>query len=443
MVDVVGANFLERMNDGAERVIDEDIIALNHPGGTTIANILYANPRNSKLDLAKCSITNGVWKVAPSSLSIGSSISFTIQNNFMISGVYLSGRITLPAYTNLCSNWLYYLINNLQIQVPGTNNFQYTGITLRDMYLMETSRARRDFLSAELMPAISTGASGDVFDFVCPLPFFWNEGMIATKGFILAANTLGSVINVNIQFNPMYSVVSGVTGHVPLSLPSSFDQLYMKTYAQIEHKITEFEAKRGPAPFKLPLNFAQYFRLPNQTVPSPGDRNSIQLTQLPQGELIRICISASDASKVGNSTNVTANGVDFNPVQFAYLRLTYMGNQLVLLESAKEILNQQLYNSNGDDAALQYSADVFTNNAGATGGQTTNLYNLTTLDCFVPAISGSMYESEFSLANSYNGQIFSLEYQTVDSISTLNWNITYISNGVADIKNGEMELIVS
>lgn len=424
---------------GAESVIDNSIIALNHPSGTTVNDVLYANPRNSKLDLTKLQIRNGVYKVAPTSLGIGSSIAFNILNRSIVSGFYLSGQIVLPAYTNLCSNWFYYLINTLQFQISGINNLQYTGISLRDMYLMETSKARRDYLSSDLMPAISTGASPeDYYDFIVPLPLFFNEGMIATKGFFMDLNTLSATIQMNIQFNSLQSVVSGVTGNTPLSLPTSFKSLYLKPYAQMDHLTNEFAAHRVSNIFRVPFNFVQYYSLVNQSI-TAGQKNSVQLQQLPQGELLRCVLSATNARAVGASDNKTV--VNYDPVQFSYLRLTLNGNDLVLLESQKEIYNQQLYNSNGDDAALQYTSTRFTNVAGATGGQTDFNNNLTTIDCFVPAISGSMYESEFSVAESFNGQIFQLEYQLADpTIDLLNWNITYLSNGIITVENGEAKL---
>lgn len=425
---------------GAEAVIDKSIIALNHPSGTTVNDVLYANPRNSKLDLTKLQIRNGVYKIAPTSLGIGSSISFNILNRSIVSGFYLSGQIVLPAYTNLCSNWFYYLIDTLQFQMSGINNLQYTGISLRDMYLLEASKARRDYLSSDLMPAISTGTDdGLTYDFIVPLPVAGiNEGMISNKGFYMDLNTLSSTIQMNIQFKSLYTVASGVTGHVPLSLPTSFKSLYLKPYAQMDHLTQEFAAHRVSNIFRVPFNFVQYYTIVNQSIVA-GAHNTLLLQQLPQGETLSIVLSATDATKVGNVGNT--GPVNFDPVKFKYLRMTLNGNDMVLLESEKEIYNQQLYNSNGDDAACQYVSTRFTDIAGATGGQTDFTNNLTTINCFVPAITGSLYESEFSVAESFNGQIFQLEYQLVDdSISSLNWNITYLSNGIIVVENGEAKL---
>jgi hypothetical protein len=424
---------------GAESVIDKSIIALNHPSGTTVNDVLYANPRNSKLDLTKLQIRNGVYKIAPTSLGIGNSISFNILNRSIVSGFYLTGSITLPAYCNLCSNWFYYLIDTLQFQMSGINNLQYTGISLRDMYLLENSKARRDYLNSDLMPAISTGASpSNPYTFIVPLSLFFNEGLLATKGFFMDLNTLSSTIQMNIQFKNLSTVVSGVTGHLSPSLPTSFDSLYMKPYAQMDHLTQEFAAHRVSNIFRVPFNFVQYYSIVNQTIQG-GAHNTLQLQQLPQGETVRLILSATDASKVGASDG--SQVVNYDPVKFSYLRMTLNGNDMVHLENEKQVYNQQLYNSIGDDAAMQYTSTRFANIAGVTGGQTDYNNNLTTIDCFVPAIAGSMYESEFSVAESFNGQIFQLEYQLADaSITSLNWNITYLSNGIIVVENGEAKL---
>lgn len=424
---------------GAEAVIDRSIVALNHPSGTTVNDVIYANPRNSKLDLTKLQIRNGVWKIAPTSLGLGSSISFNILNRSLIMGLYLTGSIQIPAYGQLISNWFYYLINFIQFQISGINNLQYTGISLRDMYLLEASNARRNYLSTLMPPILNNTASTVPYDFIVPLPFFFNEGMLATKGFVLDANTLSSTMQLNINFNPLYTVMAGVTGHT-LTYPTSFDSLYMKTYAQMDHLTQEFASHRISNIFRIPFNFVQYYSLINQPVPNTGPTgvNTLQLQQLPQGELLRIVLSASDASQVG-TLGGTSGLPNMDPVQFSYLRLTLNGNDMVLLESQKQVYNQMLYNSVGDDAATQYTSYVYAGNTG--GAAIAQQNNLTTLDCFVPAVAGSMYESEFSVAESFNGQIFQLYYTIAGGgISTLNWNITYLSNGIMSIENGEAKL---
>lgn len=429
----------DTMLQGAESVIDESVIALNHPSGTTVNNVIYANPRNSSLDLTKLQMRCGVYRIPPTSLGIASSVSWTVLNRSMITGLYISGKITIPAYTGLISNWFYYLINTLMVSISGINNLQYTGISLRDMYMLEAPKARRDFLTSDLLPICDNTTTGTPtqFDFIVPLPLFFNEGLIATKGFVFDANTLNTPMNININFNPLSQVTFAATGHTGPTLPTTFDQLYIKTYAQMDHLTQQFAAHKVSNSLKVPFNFVQYYSLPNQTCITGGVENTLQLQQLPQGELLRIVLSASDASKMGDPNTVKYD-MDFDPVKFKYLRLTLNGNDMIFLESEKEIYNQQLYNSIGDDAAIQYRSDVFTNATGTPGSSTKYM---TTLDCFVPAIAGSMYESEFSVAESFNGQIFQLSYKLVDTtISLLNWNITYLANGIINVENGEAKL---
>ncbi len=428
---------------GAESVIDRSIVALNHPGGTLVNDVIYANPSNSSLDLTKLQERVGVYRIAPTSLGLGNSISFSILNRSLLTGFYLTGTISVPAYSQLISNWFFYLINTLQFSISGINNLQYTGVSLRDMYLLENSKARRDYLSSDLMPAYdNTEGTGTVeVEFICPIPLFHNEGMIATKGFVLDANTLSSTMQMTINFNPIYHVFSGLTGHVPLTYPTSFNSLYLKPYMQMDHLTHEFAAHRISPIFRVPFNFVQYYNLVNQPVTSPDDINTLQLQQLPQGELTRIILSASDATKIGNvgSTQLA----NFDPVPFSYLRLTLNGNDLVLLDTEKQIYNQQLYNSIGDDAAAQYVSTRFSS-TGTTGSNIDYTNNLTTIDCFIPAIAGSMYQSEFSVAESFNGQIFQLYYRLAPKgqtdITRLNWNITYLSNAILSIESGEAKL---
>ena len=437
--------------------LSRSMVGLMHPGNVTVNSTIYSHEENSTLDTSIYEVRSGIAKVPATALNFQSNINFTLLNRSVVSGLYLTGQITIPQGAVLPSKWFYYALQNIQYGFPGISNFQLNGISMLNLFMRQNPQDRRDELN-NLNPGAIGVTGGTAVPFTVPLSYIIGEGFNADKGFYLSGGSLANVMQFSFQFNPAYQwigsggVTGGFTGGIVGSLPTQFDSLSMKICSQIDILNQEFDMARMSDIFRIPFSFVTSYPLFQQANAGPSTTQQIQLQALPSAEMTSILVWAVPSNRVGISSINTA--VDYSPIKFTYEKLSLQGVDFILLENNVEILTQNNFYSVGDSSGFYYNDDNVSYATSATG---TIQYNATTLsstqkrftalECFIADPSRCFDgQSKFQLSRNFSGQILTFYYKVPDDLTTavcpfIDFYFTYLANGIFDVQKGTANLI--
>lgn len=451
---ITGDEHMETVRRAVLSNLTKSYVALMHPGGIKLNETIYSSSENSVLDASIYQLRSGIARIPASSLSLMANMNFTINNTSVISGLYLTGQITIPEGAVLPSLWFYYGLQNVQIGMPGISNFQLNGISLLNLFLRQNPEDRRNELS-NLCPGAVGVTGGTTVKFTVPLSYIIGEGFVADRGFYQDQETLNSVMQFSFLFNPPSQWIGGLTGGIVGSLPTQFDALNMKVCSQIDILNSEFSMAKNSDIFRIPFTYVTSYPLFQQRNAGPGQIQQLSLQALPTAELCGILIFPVASNGRGSSSNNQA--AVYDPIQLTYHKLSLQGQDLILLEQNAEILTQNQFFSVGSSAGFYYDViePPYTNSA--TGSTGTYIYTdstpivqrqrFTSLECFIADPSGTFAgKGKFQLARNFSGQIFTFYYQvpddcTVSRVPYIDWYITYLANGLINIENGAAKLV--
>ncbi len=447
----VGSANSEMVQRAVMSNLNNSMIGLMSPSGIGLNQTIYAHEESSTLDTSIISVNSGIARIPGSSLNLGSNINFTILNRSTISGLYLTGSITIPQNAVLPSKWFYYAVQNIQFNIPGTSSYQLNGVSLLDLYMRQNPQDRRDGLN-DLIPSAIGATGGTNVPFTVPLSYIIGEGWTANDGFYMSAASLANVIQISFQFEPAYRWIGALPAGIVGSLPTQFNSLTLKLASQVDILNQEFDMAKMSDIFRIPFTYITSNPIFNQVNSGPSSIQTLNLTALPSGELISIFIHAIPSNKVGVSALNRA--VNFNPIKFDYHKLSLQGTDLILLENEKEILSQNTFYSVGDSCGFYYNDNNVT--SAYVGGTGTFVYTgstivsaqqrFTTLECFIADPSSCFNGSKFQLSRNFSGQVLTFYYVVPQELTNANcpyidFYVTYISNGIVDVQKGTSTLI--
>ena len=413
--------------------VESSMFGMMHPGNITSGSH-YAHQDSSSLEVNVLQVRQGTLKIPATSLNLSSTATFQVPNRELQGPMCLVGSITINKFILGKSCWLYDIMNQITISTPGLNNLQYSGVSMRDTMLRSFSSTMRNALT-ELMPMVDSTAGTITYEFVCPLYLPWSHGLDPKTGFFLEAGVIASNYILQIDWLPITQVLYTYT---PLTntptYPVAFNRLELKplwTAVSLSPALTISKNDTYSIP-SFGIQSYDLYGVPN----TPGVESNLLLQSLPTGQIVSILISPIDASTVGTSNGATyANPV---PMEFKYLRLNYLGLDLLELYQT-EIIALGLYSSiYGSDGFSYTVTNALLNTSYVHSPIETRI---TALEPTGIDVSQSYSNHDGFMARVYQGQIFQLYYVLDTTTATsVNFRITYVFNRVYLFKDGNLSI---
>lgn len=453
-------------------ILTKNKLFLSFPGAVSLSNDLYASVDNAKLNLAKRRRYTSRIKSSASSLSIGSQTQFSLDPGTIIGNCYIVGKFTLGtgvwAYAQ--PGWGYRLIKNLIFNCAGSSSIAQitvSGESLMDMVMIScNSQDKREELlnlGGELIKQRGVETS---YYFAIPLYMFFTSAE-QNSVFPFDAATIRSQISFSLEWNSLNTVISNVYDTVAadvkagFTLPTSFDELYLKVHNTIELESQYVSNAMAANPFlayNMPVLHYQYYKT-TVTSTQITDELNVNLNSIPMGMLQGIVFSARPKSWYPSSTAITADKFLYNglPVPFEYVKVLYMGQ--VIYES-NNIVEENLIQCMMDDG----SSAVVKSKIAATMNDTQEDAADTLISGFhiIPfsnEMSNVLRHKQHEFTPSYGGSVLQVifkfsqkgvpiidfttgypDYIPLPNADTYDLNFTYIVNGLLEINQGSMSL---
>lgn len=400
------------------------------PSGLVVNKIIYANSESSTLETSILNIRQGTLHLPATSTNLSSTLTFTIPNRDVYDIFYINGTITLPHYSQLCSNWFLRAVDSINISLPGQGTYQYSGISAWTHLMRSSSVEQRNALNS-LMPAVSanseTALGSYVYRFVCPMQFPWSGALTPDASWPIDAGASSNNIIVSLTMKPVYQWLYCSSGNT-MTFPTAFDQIELKVLNIISPINQVMQASRITPVVKTPFNYLQTYNLSGISFVAGAEKN-VQLSNLPEGQLTSIYVSIIDQASLGQANG--ARLASLLNIPLTYMRLNYNGLDLIELDQ-KELRLMQLYNSAENDNGMQYELVVppYVAGASATVDQSINI-----IECFAVNTAEGYTNGAYSITQNYQGMQFSL-YVKTDVTATCDVVITYVINSVLVLANG-------
>lgn len=414
--------------------VSQSAFAKLSPMGYVANKRIFAHNENSSVEAAILQIRQGALIMPSTSTNLSSTLTFMINNQNILANFYIKAQLTIPRYGQLSSNWfLREAVDTITISMPGQGTISYNGRSAYDMLIRSSSDAQRLAYNA-LCPAVSanseTAAAAYVYEFVCPIMLPWSSSPDPTGAFPLDASAASNQIVLSLTLKPVYQWMYGTSTQNP-TLPTSFDYCELKCINVMSHISPELSS-RFLDNYRLPFFWLQSYKQSGVSM-TAGQELSLQLGNLPVGELVSIIVSCVDQATIGTSGNtVAATGAN---IPFTYMRLNWSGLDLII-QDEKELALTKLYNGVVMGDGFNYTITVPPHVVGASASvsQTLNACEVFGIDT-----TAALTDGEYFLAQSYGGQSFNLYVKTATT-GTVDFYVTYVINAALEFKNGSAKI---
>jgi hypothetical protein len=394
-----------------------------HPGNSMLGSDLYSSASNSSSELILRQRYSGQYVSTANNLNFGSQSTFFLTPGSVMNGIVVSGAVTLPRYSRAPDLWALHAIDSIELVISGSSSVQslkISGKSMVDYILCSTHSSKVEQLK-QCCPAIDLNKiPGDTtIKFSVPLHLFFSSPEIVSC-FPLDTSTLQSQILMNIRWKQVYNVFQGDSTN-SVTLPSAFDDLYMRVGAQnqISNDFALANQLKSDASlvYSLPGAYLQtYSQVQNVSAVGVGaSQNQIPLTSQPSGQLQMILMSAQAIASEGQSDT---NGLIQPYAQFETIRVLYNGIELYRADSKEEIRLFNCLNTDKDSGVYCKLRAVPATTAGL--GVAENIMSSVVIIPFVNETSKVLRERRHEHTKNYSGSTIQVFYTLSNYIDTFN-----------------------
>lgn len=444
------ANQAAQTLEGAGGILVTKRSILSNPG-TKLDYSLYYNSLNTVVQASECTWTQGRYQQSFSSLAFGSSSTIIIPNGSFVQAMRIHLELPdLGANMTVPRGWGFAAINNISFLLGSSNVPQITisGQTVYQLIMAqcETVSKRNKMLKLAGEEQLAPTGGRIVADLVLPLPFSSASG--TDSQFPFDTNLLQNPILVTITFNPASAFIGGIglatwpqTGFVNASAQLKLGDLLNK-----DQGLRRIMQQNPALIYGYPIThfqsyttnfFGRAFSINDAPYPQAA---TINLTGLINADLLGIVFGVMPTSRLRPSGSNPVNPLIYDEVENVQL----LFNGLVMHSTPKK--QHLLTNMNSVDDSTHIDHSII--NTPFVPG--TAPFTSSPIEC-------NMVFIDFAQMRSMN---FHKEYENVwrlpNSTLTLALNtppgsdgveyilfLTYVYNGIVNVRGGETEIFFS
>lgn len=443
-------------------VLSVNKLFVNSPAESVLGNDLYSSPANSQVDVAKRTRYTGRIKASSNSLSLNGVTTFNLDPGVIYNKLYIYGKFSqLPQYVQAQDGWGYALIKTVNFVCSGSSsiqNLKVDGRSMMDMIIATTNSSdKRNQLMKLGGRAFEHNNEADDQDFCIPIYMLFSS---ADSGNVTPFDsaTIRSIISFSIEWNPLYTVMSGSITVGPVNhavvLPTQFSELFLRAHNSIELERQFVAQKMAMFPqlvYSVPCNYYQSYKTYAQ-VTNITDEVQINLTSFPNGMLQAILLSVVPNEWFGDSTTLSWTCPAIS-MPLSYLRVLYNGQVMYETNSATENEAVSCIMDDGSSSIYQIDCQDSITQTGSRGITQSYINVIPFVNEVSNVLRGKLHENvksysgsnlQFFLKLDTNGLPIEYTEGTREYIppptGTYTLQFTYVVASLLEVQNGTMSL---